>query len=745
MTPSLITPSDHWAEEMEGTFKQLQKNTIWLTIPGLFVASIFLFGLILLPSTNTWSMVAGAELLVLVPILRYVSQKSFLTASYLLIVGSLAVVLEAVFWGGYIPAICLLIIPVGLTILTLGTLTGILMAAGSSLLILSIPTIMNSSNSVVGYSAIIAVWSTVGMIWLTLNPLLTAVQWSWNSYERSLNLLQQSRDYQQKLGQTLEDLTNANINLTRLNQLANGLRQIAEDERQAKEQFVANVSHELRTPLNMIIGFCEMILKVPETYGRAIPINLLADLQVVLRNSQHLSSLIDDVLDLSQIEAGQMALMKERVDLADLVQSVTIAVRPLYESKRLNLETEVPDDLPRVYCDRTRIREVLLNLLSNAGRFTERGGVNMRVWQEENFVLVSVTDTGQGIPEDAKKRLFQPFQQVDGTIRRRYGGTGLGLSISKSFVELHDGKMWVESKEGRGATFYFRLPIDPASSLQSSFSRWVNPYTTFQDRGRVPELPTMDVRPRVLVVEEDKTLQRLLNRYLDHVEVVAVPTLEAAIEDLAHTPARTLLINHIQVVDTLKSLLETPTLPFNTPAIVCSIPGSSLDTSSLNVVNYLTKPISRDALLEALEKLEKPVKTILMVDDEPDAQQLFRRMLSSAHQGYRVLRAGDGQQALEILSRQKVDVILLDLIMPEMDGFQFLKIKGQESELQEIPVIVISARDPLGHPIVSNVLAVTRGGGLSAHQLLECVQAISSILSPTRPSGGPKPPAVSPC
>ena len=173
---------------------------------------------------------------------------------------------------------------------------------------------------------------------------------------------------------TLEDLASANVQLARLNQLAQGMRHAAEDARRAKEEFVANVSHELRTPPNMIVGFSEMMLQAPQTYGKKIPSALLADLAVIQRNSQHLSSLIDDVLDLSQIEVGKMALTKERVAFQEVVQAAVTAVRPLFDSKGLHLKTEVPGDLPLVFCDRTRIREVVLNLLSNAGRFTEHGG-----------------------------------------------------------------------------------------------------------------------------------------------------------------------------------------------------------------------------------------------------------------------------------------------------------------------------------------------------------------------------------
>lgn len=292
------------------------------------------------------------------------------------------------------------------------------------------------------------------------------------------------------------------------------MHQVAEEARRAKEQFVANVSHELRTPLNMIVGFSEMIIQAPKAYGAALPAALRADLDVILRNAQHLASLINDVLDRSQVEAGRMALTRERVALPEIIDEARSGVERLYGSKGLYLRVEVPAELPPVFCDRTRIREVLLNLLTNAARYAEQGGVDLHAWQEGSDVIVSVADTGPGIaPEDAGK-LFAPFQQLDGSIRRRYGGSGLGLAISKDFVELHGGKMWLESEKGRGSTFFFRLPIEPLALPDSPAWRWLDAEWEYRQRTRPAAIPSAAVTPRLLVVEEGTALQRLLGRYL---------------------------------------------------------------------------------------------------------------------------------------------------------------------------------------------------------------------------------------
>jgi CheY-like chemotaxis protein len=479
---------------------------------------------------------------------------------------------------------------------------------------------------------------------------------------------------------------------------------------------------------------------------------LLADLEVVLRNSQHLSGLIDDVLDLSQIEAGQMALSKERVALADIIESAVIAVRPLYASKALTLQTDIAADLPPIFCDRMRIREVVLNLLSNAGRFTEEGGVLVRAWREDaagSTVVVSIQDTGPGIAERDKKRLFRPFQQLDNTLRRRYGGTGLGLSISKNFVELHGGKMWMESELGHGTTFFFTLPVEPPLRLDGDdVRRWFSPYETYDERQHVLHLPAMaEVSPRLIVVEAGQVMRHLLTRHLTDVEIVPCTTWEQAMAEVSHTPAQAILVNGTDVSTALSHVHSSSAPPYNVPVLVCNVPGVDQIVGDLRINGYLVKPVAREELLSALDGLNRKVETVLVVEDDPDAQRLFWRILASAGRKYRMLRAYDGQQALALLEDKQPDVILLDLTMPHTDGFQFLEVRAQAPALRDIPVFIISARDPLGHPIVSRTLAVTRTDGLSVHELLACIKAFGAIVSVGHRRaavGAPKPPAMSP-
>jgi CheY-like chemotaxis protein len=357
--------------------------------------------------------------------------------------------------------------------------------------------------------------------------------------------------------------------------------------------------------------------------------------------------------------------------------------------------------------------------------------VSLRVWSEADGVVFSVQDTGPGISAEDREKLFQPFQQLDPSIRRKHGGTGLGLSISKSFVELHDGKMWVESKRGAGTTFFFRLPVDPPAAAQAGFTRWVNPYITYQQKSRRPYRPDIDRRPRALVVERGAILQRLFTRYLPDMEIIQAADLGQAKVMLEKTPARIVVFNQLPGEGRLDDLAAAG-LPDDTPAVMCSVADPIHYAPAPGVPEMLVKPISQEVLLGALDKLsaDGPIQSILLVEDEPDAQKLFVRMLTSAGRGYQVARAGNGAQALRMLARQSFDVILLDLIMPEMDGYQFLRVRSEDPRLQATPVILISAQDMRGHPIVSSFVAASRPGGISVQQLLDSIQALSAILSP---------------
>ena len=712
--------------ETEAMRQELGLETLELAIGGLSVAGFLVLTIGAHYYRLDEGLTLGPLLIGLAGLAWALRRRRRLIAAWVLVVGCLAEVAIAAAWLQVGAFVILFSLPVGLAAILTGMGGGALIALTCTLWIALAPGPLVGAGELRALTAI-NLWATLGLIGLTTRTWLTALQWAWSTYEQNRRLLERSRDSQVQLKQALGELAEANLQLTRLNHLAQGLRQAAEEARRTKEQFVANVSHELRTPLNMIIGFAQMIVEEPDTYTAPIPPALLADLEVILRNARHLSSLVDDVLDLSQVEAGRVALVKERVSLEAIIEDALVAVHPLFESKGLYLKTQVAKALPPLLCDPTRIREVLLNLLSNAGRFTERGGVWLRAWQEGSDLLVSVTDTGPGIARAQQERLFRPFEQLDASLGRRHGGTGLGLAISRSFVELHGGKMWLESEEGQGTTFLFRLPIDPPLPPEAGPARWLDPQWEYrQHRRRAAQAPTL--RPRLVLCEQGHSLLRLIRRYREGAEIVAVTSVEEALAELARAPSQALLVNDAQVSAALDRLMASPELPYGTPAVICSVPGTQEAAAELGASDYLVKPISREALLRAIDRLELRGKRVLVVDDEPEAQRLFWRMLTTPDPGCRVFTASTGAEALRILREQRPDGVLLDLVMPEMDGFQFLSAVRADPALSEIPIVLISARDPAGHAIVSGALAITRQGGLSVPELLALVDATMRVL-----------------
>jgi len=574
--------------------------------------------------------------------------------------------------------------------------------------------------------------------WITTNQLMTTVAWSLYNFTQARNNLQDAREQRLELKQTQDDLTQAYQELARMTDRLKALQRIAEEARQAKADFVANVSHELRTPLNMIIGFTEVIARSPGLYGGKLPAALMTDINAIQRNSKHLLNLVNDVLDLSQVEGGRMALSREWLDINGLLQESLLIVESLFQSKGLYLTLKTDEHIPQVYCDRTRIRQVIINLLSNAGRFTSQGGVTIVSQAANDRLVVSVTDTGPGIASDDQGRIFEPFQQADNSIRRKYGGSGLGLTISKQFIEMHEGQMWLESHPGQGTTFFFSLPLTPAlteARISRLARRGLSPgdeygYSVHTRPSRIEAPP--HPAPRLVVFEKEQSLQRLLERYMTGAEIIATQTQAEVSEAINRSPAQAVLVNAPPLEKVTAEILAMT--PVGTPVISCWLPGEVEAANRLGVIQYLMKPITRDKLLDALPE---GIHRILVVDDEPDELHLFARMLESAERGYQVLQVTNGKRALDTLRNRPIDIVLLDLIMPVMDGFQMLEAKRDDPTIRDIPVIVISSRDPLGEAITSNTIQISHNGGFSTSHLLELVETVTEIVIPeneTRPA-----------
>jgi CheY-like chemotaxis protein len=518
------------------------------------------------------------------------------------------------------------------------------------------------------------------------------------------------------------------------------LRQIAEDAQKAKAAFVAKVSHELRTPLNMITGLVSLIVETPEIYAMALSPEMKEDLKVVHRNCEYLSALINDVLDLSQVEAGRLTLYRERVGLKAILDSALEVVRPLVEKKALGLQVTVPSDLPPVYCDQTRIQQVILNLVSNAARFTEKGGIAVRVSKQDAHVVVSVSDTGPGIPPKDAERIFEPFCQGVSELWRDKAGSGLGLSISKQFIELHGGRIWLESEVGIGTTFKFQLPISPPLDHVARPSRWVTEDWTRIERAFRSDrtgLSDQSFKPRLVLCDDAGVLYHAFLRCSDEVDLVNASDLAQAARELALCPAHALVLNAASF-ERLWPLMERARLEvLDTPIIGCSIPPQAERALQAGATDYLVKPVTRVELREAIRALGKPVRRVLVVDDDPDVVRLFTRMLRALDGTIEVATASSGRQALDELRRLSPDLVLLDLAMPDGDGWEVLASKDREAEIKDVPVVIVSARDPTDHPLSTDLLLATMGKGLSINDLLRCSLEISALL--LRPDAAPDP------
>ena len=407
-----------------------------------------------------------------------------------------------------------------------------------SVLASSLLLLLGASQLLGQNTAPVDVTVAVGVIWGTLatavgirRPTELWGQWLNDHYLRTQRAATEVQARRAEVEQALADLEHANRQLALANERMAVLRAIAEEAQKSKTEFVARVSHEFRTPLNMIIGLVDLLVETPEVYGEALPTALFEDLKIVHRNCEHLSSMVSDVLDLSQVEAGRVALHQERVNLPELIDGAVAVVTSLLERKGLALVVDVPPGLPAIYCDPTRIRQVVLNLVSNAVRFTERGGITIRVVQQDEAIQVSVADTGPGItPEDAL-RIFEPFCQGTRGPWRDRGGSGLGLTISKQFIELHGGRIWLDSQPGQGATFTFSLPISPPLAPMVHPGRWFSEDWKWVERTSRPKRSASPFRPRVVICDETGELAPALGRCSEQVELVTATSLGAATED----------------------------------------------------------------------------------------------------------------------------------------------------------------------------------------------------------------------
>jgi signal transduction histidine kinase/CheY-like chemotaxis protein len=460
-------------------------------------------------------------------------------------------------------------------------------------------------------------------------------------------------------------------------------RQLEEADRH-KSEFLANMSHELRTPLNAIIGYSEMLQEDAVDLGAE---QFTDDLRKINAAGKHLLELINAVLDLSKIEAGKMELYLESFDVAALARDIAAVIQPLAAKNANRLEVRCPDAIGPMHADLTKVRQALFNLLSNACKFTERGSVSLTVTREamdgQDWMTFDVSDTGIGMTPEQLDRLFEAFTQADAATTRRYGGTGLGLALSRRLCRMMGGDVTAQSESGRGSTFTIRLPavVRPAA-----------------EEGAALPAPVETVPPRVgtvLVIDDEAAVRDLMQRFLSR-EGFRVVTASSGEEGLRR--ARELRPDAITLdvmmpgMDgwaVLSALKADPGVAA-IPVIMLTIVDDKNLGYALGAADYLTKPIDRERLVSVLTQYRRD-RPVLIVDDDAGLRQLLRRMLEP--EGYTVLEAENGRAALERLRDSSPGAILLDLMMPEMDGFEFVAEFRRHEAWRGIPIVVVTAKD----------------------------------------------------
>jgi len=485
-----------------------------------------------------------------------------------------------------------------------------------------------------------------------------------------------------------------------------------EEASRMKSEFLANMSHELRTPLNAIIGFSEVLRD--GLMGELSP-QQKEYVNDIFTSGGHLLSLINDILDLSKVEAGKMTLELEPLPAATLVQAGLQVVREKAMANHLRLTVEVASDLGEVWLDARKVKQILYNLLSNAVKFTPEGGevhvTARRVAREAvpgggfaHYLELAVRDTGIGISAEDQVRLFQPFTQIDSTLSRRHEGTGLGLAMVKHLTELHGGLVALQSTPGQGSTFTVWLPWRTEKETSTDAHKASMSAPASVREGAAPTGSTGVIgggQPLALVIEDDDKAAELLRLQLENAgfRIVRAATAEAALE-LATRECPDLITLDIMLPDMdgwefLERFKQHPQFAA-VPVVIISIVADRNRGASLGASQVLQKPVGREELARALLAIGFPAstdgerRTVLVVDDDPKAVQLISAYLDPA--GYRVLPAFGGQEGIDVARRQRVDLIVLDLMMPEVNGFDVVEALKRDAATAKIPILIVTAK-----------------------------------------------------
>lgn len=514
-------------------------------------------------------------------------------------------------------------------------------------------------------------------------------------HDKNIELLEFNQKLEERVIARTRDLENANRELEKASKL--------------KSQFIANMSHELRTPLNSILGFSELLLT--KSFG-GLTEKQEKFTHIILNSGKHLLQLINNILDLTKIEAGKMDVHPEKFSVRDIIAEVEGIIRTLADKKKQGLKFNIENDMGNIFADKVKFKQILYNLISNAVKFTPDGGkisVDCGIIVEDMYpagnlkgksLKISVSDTGIGIKEEDYERIFSEFEQVDGSTTRQFDGTGLGLALTKRFVELQGGRIWVESEHGKGSTFIFTLPLSveqyevtakpliPTATLTPSY----------EDIAKVARVNA----PLILIVEDDIPTSEVLSIYLVQAgyRIAHAYNGQEALKRTRELKPFCILLDVMlpekdgwEVLNELKSDPETKDIP----VIISSILENKELGFSLGALDYLVKPVDRNILLDKLghlsfiTKKEKRHINILCIDDNQESLDILVSTLEP--EGFIVHTAGGGKEGIDKAFAVNPDLIILDLMMPEIDGFEVIRVLKENPRTKESPIIILTAKD----------------------------------------------------
>ncbi len=479
--------------------------------------------------------------------------------------------------------------------------------------------------------------------------------------------------------------------ILRMNQELALARDQALEASKAKSAFMATMSHELRTPLNAIIGYSEMLQEDARDEGRE---DMVADLQKIYTAGKHLLELINDILDISKIEAGKMEIFAEEFTIPDLIREIVDVVLPAVQKNNNQIRVACDESIGVMYADVAKVRQCLINLLSNAAKFTQNGTISLEVERRQtnngNWIIFIVQDTGIGMTEATISKLFRPFTQADNSTTRKYGGTGLGLAITKRFAQMMGGDITVESEPNQGSTFRLYLP----STIEVKPPKKSEPMPPVHLKDDQPS----PQQPIVLIIDDDPYVHDVMKRFLNKhgfavkMALNGLDGIRMAREIMPDAITLDVVMPGMDGWNVLGILKADPKTS-NIPIIMITIDGSKEAGYALGVSDFLTKPINRNRLLSSLNRCRRTDtlanSRILVVEDEADARHMLRWMLEK--EKCTVWEADNGQTALDVISQSTPDLILLDLMMPEMDGFEFVEALRQQYPGWKVPIVVITA------------------------------------------------------